>query len=96
MPAKPVLQYKCERCRRTWHEEVKAEDRKSASIELLFVASDGTLFDCHFEVLCSGCEKTVKNYVDGIAKEMKNSSPQRRDKAKESDSEGAALPSPSG
>ena len=94
MPAKPVLQYECERCKRTWHEEAK-EERKSASIELLFVASDGTLFDSHFEVLCLSCEKTVKNYVDGIANEMKNSSPQRRDKAKESDSEGAALPTPS-
>lgn len=78
MPAKPVMQYECDRCDRMWHEEYDPKKDGSAQLEILkIITLIGGAKTISYHTLCEGCEKTVKTALDTIAKELKNKSPQR-------------------
>lgn len=95
MPRKTVLQYDCDRCGRTWYEDApkEAESMKCAGINVALFGSDGVLTEAKFEMLCESCEKTVKNLVAQICKDLKHNSPKRG--AKKKGQQDADPPSPS-
>ena len=80
MPKQSVYKYTCDRCGRTWYPEVKPDEPtpETKSLQLKLMGRDGTpVVDVSYDVLCESCEKTVGNYVEGLAKDLKKNSPKR-------------------
>lgn len=86
MPAKPVLQYSCNRCTRVWYSEV-AEPVNM--LELKADLGDGEVV-VNFECLCIGCRKTVRSLVEAMGRFIVKNSPIRgaKNKAGSADEEG--------
>ena len=92
MPKKSVEQYTCERCGKTWYEDGEVP---VAKLTVRMELSSGTVIQDSYDVLCRGCEKTAKNYADGLVKKMTKKSPTGR-KSKSGAKEGGATTPPSG
>jgi hypothetical protein len=97
MPRQSVYKYECDRCGRTWFPEV--EDGKDApetkKLELRLEGPDGTaIVEVKYDTLCESCEKTVENYVQSVAKDLKKNSPKRGAKKKDKKGRGAEAPHP--
>lgn len=85
MPRQSVFKYVCDRCGRTWFPEAKEHEAppETRKLKLLLVGKDGeTMVEVTYDTLCESCEKTVENYVTGVAKDLKNKSPKRGAKKK--------------
>lgn len=89
MPRKTVVQCNCDRCGRTWYEDAldkEGEPELLAAVAVTFVHHDKSAphnpICIKFEMLCESCEKTVKNLVAQIGKDLKHTSPKRGAKKK--------------
>lgn len=98
MPAKKVLQYKCDRCPRIWYED---ENKPEVKLNLELAAEiDGQLTAVKFECLCESCKKTVSALVTALKREPKKVSAERGARKKKSSQSaepaGKGEPSPAG
>ena len=90
MARKKMIEVKCDRCKRVHYIEEKLDKTIKASLNLEFKPSTGGTHDhikLEFEDLCEPCERTIKNLVENIAKEIKGKSPDRKSGAKEEGAE---------
>jgi hypothetical protein len=97
MPRQSVFKYVCDRCGRTWFPEAREgeEPPETRKLKLLLVGKDGeTMVEVTYDTLCESCEKTVENYVTGVANDLKNKSPKRGAKKKGTGKRGAEAPRP--
>jgi hypothetical protein len=69
VPGKTVVQYSCSRCPRVWYEE---QARVVAKLIVRLTGSDGEeVVHADYDTLCESCEKTVRNYVKGLIRDLK-------------------------
>ena len=97
MPKQAVYKYECDRCGRTWFPEVKEGESppETRKLQLILVGRDGEkMVEVTYDILCDSCEKTVGNYVQGVAKDLKNKSPKRGAKKSSKKGRGAEAPHP--
>ena len=90
MPKQAVYKYECDRCGRVWYPEMKEgeEAPRTRKLKLLLTGKDDEkMIDVTYDILCESCEKTVQNYVEGVAKDLKNKSPKRGAKKKDGGAE---------
>ena len=71
MPRRIAIEMKCDRCPAVWFDDYEPgqEDAPVSSFEMsLNIVVDGQVVprEVAFNVLCTKCEDTVKNYVDSI------------------------------
>jgi hypothetical protein len=96
MPRRITTEMKCARCGRLWYADVldltKPDDVSCGSLKLTARSADGAVREIDFDALCTVCEKSVLALVDGIDRDMKKASPQRKPRAKKE--EGAVAPPP--
>ena len=91
MARRQTIEVKCDRCKRIEYVNAKSGKSVEADLDIKFRESGtGKKTAVKFDDLCSPCEKTVKNLIDSIVKEIKGKSPDRKSDAKK---EGGNSPS---
>ncbi len=88
MPRKLMAKYECSRCTREWYEEfqkgVEPLEPASFKMELMLPGSlpetAGKTIEVNYPELCKSCTKTIRNYIDSIAKHLEKKSPDRAKK----------------
>ena len=93
MSRKQMIEVKCDRCKRVEYVPIKKEKKEEASLDLEFKPSAGGThgrIKLKFNDLCSPCEKTIKNLIESIAREIKGKSPDRKSDAKKEGDDDAA------
>jgi hypothetical protein len=90
VPTTSVFKHDCERCKRTWYDETE-ETKTKLNLELR--TEEGEILRCHFDVLCSGCVKTVTTNIKSLLRIMRKASPNKSE-AKKEESNGSPPPLP--
>lgn len=76
MPAKLVLQFNCERCQRVWYSEEEQEIKRESELKILVDGEERLSYN----ILCTGCRKTVFDALEIIMKKIKQRAPIRAKK----------------
>ena len=76
MAKRPVVEIRCDRCKRVEYREVKgAQPDEGVTMPILALHFKG--MDVTFTDLCTPCDSTVTSLVESIKKELKGKSPKR-------------------
>lgn len=98
MPKRFTAEMKCDRCGRTWHQEIditkpNPEKVETFSLQVLMTSPTGESKKVDFSTLCDTCAKAVAGYVEQLDVVTK-ASPQRKPKAKKEAAQGAPAATP--
>jgi hypothetical protein len=80
MAQKKVIEVQCDRCKRVEYLDLEGPPLEEDEATTLTVVFGTTRVS--FDDLCKPCRKTVKGYIEKIAKEIEQKSPERGAKSK--------------